>query len=41
VIVLDPSEAFFLRRGDDLAVSDQTSGRVVIEGRDAENVSWL
>ena len=41
MIVLDAREALFLRRGNDLAIDDQTGGGVVIEGRDAENAYQL
>jgi hypothetical protein len=37
MIVFDPAEALLLGRGDDLAIDDQRGGRVVIEGRDAED----
>src|SRR6185295_18709903 len=37
VIVLDARESFFLRRGDDFAIDNKTSGGIVIESRDAKN----
>src|SRR3989449_8712332 len=38
-VALLAREALFLRRGDDLAVSEQTGGAVVIERREAKNVA--
>ena len=38
VVVLEAGESFFLRRGDDLAINHEASGRVVIERRYAKNV---
>ena len=39
--MLDAREAFFLRRGHDLAVDHQRRGRVVVEGGDAEDRGWF
>ena len=36
-VVLLAREALLLRGGDDLAVDDEAGGRVVVEGRDAED----
>jgi hypothetical protein len=41
MIVLDASEAFFLRGGDDLAVDHQAGGGVMIERRYPENVHGI
>src|SRR2546426_607580 len=38
-VALLAREALFLRRGDDLAVSEQAGGAVVIERREAKNVA--
>src|SRR6266536_1447818 len=37
-VVLAPREALLLRRGDDLAIADQTRGGVVVETRDPKDV---
>ncbi len=37
MIVLDASESFFLRGGDDLAINNQAGRGVVIERRDTKN----
>ena len=37
-VVLLAGEAFFLRRGHDLAVPDQACGRVVVIGRYAQDM---
>jgi hypothetical protein len=37
-VVLDPAEAFLLRRGDDVSVADDAGRRVVIEAAQSQNL---